>query len=503
MASPKHNMSMQNLSVPYMPKLQYRTRPLDGAKLPESASISPISPVSTSFSMATVSTAPTSSRSSNRSSSPNTKKATHEITSPSDAKSSSVPSSHPSPTLPEKNSKKRGGSFFGFFSVKEPSQQAFDDYQRQLRKKGAIKNGRASMMGLPGVSSAQLPPTVPKVNSRWDGLPKAMKEKEKQKQTNSSQSIGGRNRSIRTSGSETSTSTTPSSTRSRGSSLNSKTRGLQHPRATNPTDLYGWETGSGSSGSITRKDTKAHDEAFQRLSIPSSPNPHFAVSPAPPLPSKLPEVYSKQMLADPGLLLGPSSYSSSPTRSNINSSPVSSITLSLPKKSSYVQPDGCAKSGQTSTAEIPDTDEIIITSKGLHILGPPAGAGQNARDSPFLAGEAEEVDLSRKDTPPDTASTRQAMSHGSSSYDPFFASSNDINPESWVAKGAVRNTANTDRSACDRSGADMNSICQAVAPWEDPSPKINDGSKKQCRSLPTPDRGQKLRKKSKMGIFSR
>lgn len=495
-------MSMQNLSVPYMPKLQYRTRPSDGANLPESDSISPVSPVSTSFSLATVSTAPTSSRSSNHSSSPNSKKATQESTNPVDVRSSLVPSSHSSPTGPKKNSKKRGGSFFGFFSVKEPSQQAFDDYQRQMCKKGAIKNGRAGVMGLPGVSSTKLPPTVPKVNSRWDGLPQAMKEKGKQKQTNSSQSIDGRNRSIWTSGSETSTSTTSSSTRSRGSSLNSKTRGLQHTRVTNPIDLYGWETGSGSSGSVTKNDIKAHDEVLRRLSIKSSPNPRFAVSQAPPLPSRLPEEYSKKMLADHGMLLGPSSCSSSPTRSNINSSPVLSITSSLPKESSYVQPDGCAKRGRrTTTAKIPDTDEIIITSNGLHILGPPAAA-QKARDSPFLASEAEEIDRSHKDAPPDSASSPQAMSRGTSAFDPFYTS-NDIKPDSWVAKGAVRDTANTDRSACDRSRADMKSISLAVAPRKDPLPKINDGPKERCRSLPTPDGGQKLRKKSVMGLFSK
>lgn len=490
MASPNHNVSAQNLSVPYMPKLQYRTKSCDGTNFSHSDSISPVSPLSTSFSSATRSTAPTSPGS-DHASSPTSRHPMDKVGS-SDATSSTP--SLPSPTLPETNLKKRGGSFFGFFSVKEPSQQAFDDYQRQMRKKGASKNGRASVVLLPGVSSAKLPPTVPKVNSRWDGIPQVLKEKEKPKQTLSFQSIDGQSRSIRTSGSQGSTSTTTSSTRSRGSSLNSKTRGRPHTRATNPTDLYGWETASGSSGSITRSDIKAHEEALKSLSITSSPQPYFTVAQAPPLPSILSEEYPEK-LEDPGRLLGPAG--GLPTRST---SPIPITSLS--KEPWIVQSDPCVKSSvRATTAEMLHSDEIIITSNGLRRLGPPARARQKARDSPFLAGEAEEVTMSDEDTPPD-ASSRLAVSHGSSSFGPFDASSNNINPNGRVGKGVRRATVNPDGSACGYLGADTKSIGQAISPWEDTSPKINDGSKERSCSQPTLD-GGKLRKKSMMGIFSK
>lgn len=494
MASPNHNMNVQNLSVPYMPKLQYRTKSCDGINFPRSDSISPVSPVSTSFSSTTTSTAPTSPRS-DHTSSPTSKHPMDKVGS-SDATSSTSP--HPSPTISETNSKKRGGSFFGFFSVKEPSQQAFDDYQRQMRKKAASKDGRASIVGLPGVSSAKLPPTVPKVNSRWDGIPQVLKEKEKPKQSPSFQSMDGQSRSIRTSGSQGSTSTTTSSTRSRGSSLNSKTRGLQHTRATNPTDLYGWETASGSSGSITRNDIKAHEEALKALSITSSSKPYFTVAQAPPLPSILPEEYPGK-LEDAGRLLGPAG--GLPIRSNSRPSPMPITSLS--KKSLNVQSDPCVKSSlRATTVEIPDTDEIIITSNGLRLLGPPARARQKARDSPFLAGEADEVTMSDEDTSPD-ASSRLAVSHGSSSFGPLDASFKDINPNGWVGKGANRATVNPDGSACGYLGANTKSIGQAITtPWGDTSPKISDGSKERSRSQPTLD-GGKLRKKSMMGFFSK
>lgn len=481
-----------------MPKLQYKTRSSDGTHLSRSDSISLVSPVSPSFSLATVSTAPTSSRSSDNGSSPSLKRATLETVGLPDARPSSVPPSHLSPTRPERSSKTRGGSFFSFFSVKEPSQQAFDDYQRQMRKKGARKNGQASAIGLPGVSSAKLPVTVPKVNSRWDGIPQAVKEKEKQKQTTSLQSIDGRSRSLRTSGSESSASTNTSSESSRGSSLNSKTRGLQHTRAANNTDLYGWETASESSGSITRS-YNSHDEKLPPLPT-SSPRPHLTVSQAPPLPSMLPEKYPKRALKDAGLLLGPSS-SSSPTRSNIVTPPITSMP-SFPSKASYVQSDYHAKNGvRATTVEVPDADEIIIASNGLHILGPPASARRKARDLPFLAGEADEMTLPDEDASPDTASKRQLMSHRSRSFP--FESSHDVNPDSWVAKGANKGTENTGGSAWARSEVDMNTIGQAITPWEDPSPKVHDGSKERYRSLLTPDGGQKSRKKSMLGVFSK
>lgn len=503
MASPNHNMRVQNLSVPYMPKLQYRTRSSDGASLPRADSISPVSPVSTSFSLSTVSTAPTSPKSSDYGSSPSIKEATLERVSPKDARSLSITPSHLSPTLPEKKTKKRGGSFFGFLNVKEPSQQAFDDYQRQMRKKCASKNGRASAIGLPGVSSAKLPPTVPKVNSRWDGIPQAVKEKENKKQADSSQSIAGRSRLIGSSGSEGSTSKT-TSIRSKGSSLKSKASGLQHLRAADIADLYGWETASGTGGSISRNDIKAHDEALKALSITSSPKPYFTVSQAPPLPSSLPEDRPQKAPADAGLLLGASSCSSSPIGSNTRSLPTTSIALPLSKESSYLQSDHCTKSGLRTTAiEILDTNEIIITSKGHHVLGPPASAGRKARHSPFLAGEAEEMTVPDRDASPNDVSRIQPMSHGSSPLDPFRASPNHANPDRWVARGANRDTSNMDGTALGCSGADMNSISHAIAPWENPSPKINDGPKERDLSLPTPDRGQKLRKKSMMGIFNK
>lgn len=491
---------MQDSAVPHRPKLQYRTRSSDSAGLPRSDSISLVSPLSTTFSLATVSTAPTSPSSPDHGSTSSSEKPNLEIASVADDRPQFNSPSHHSPKLPEKNSKKGGGSFFRFFNVKEPSQEAFDDYQRQMRKKGYKKDGKANAIGLPGVSSAKLPPTVPKVNSRWDGIPQAVKEKEKQKHAKASLPIGGSSRSIGTSGSERSTSTTTSSTRSRGSSLNSKTRGLQHAHAAHVADLYGWEAASESSGSFTKAEIKAHDEALQLSSIKRSPRAHFIIaSQVPPLPSTLPKEYLKKTPADNGLPVGPTFCSSSPTRNNNRSSPIAS---SLSDRSSYVQPDHFLDDRLRSTRiEIPDINEITINSKGIHILGPPVSAGPKARDSPFPASEADEMSMPSKKASPDGTCTTQATSLTSSPIDPFHVSFNGVDSGRRSAQGSSRDTANKDGSAYGYFGGGTNSISQAVAPWEEPSPMTNNDLAESCRHLPTLDGGHKLTKKSMM-VFS-
>ncbi|KAI9806699.1 MAG: hypothetical protein M1825_006156 [Sarcosagium campestre] len=71
---------------------------------------------------------------------------------------------------------KKASSLFGFLKVKDPSTQAFKDYQKALEV--AKSTAVVPCKVMPGVSSAKLPPSVPKVNSRWDGMPQ-MKEKER------------------------------------------------------------------------------------------------------------------------------------------------------------------------------------------------------------------------------------------------------------------------------------------------------------------------------------
>lgn len=73
--------------------------------------------------------------------------------------------------------KKKSSGVLGFLTLKEPSTSALEEFAEQERRKAAQKNFRSDGVMLPGVSSQKLPDHVPKVNSKWDGLPDSAKRK--------------------------------------------------------------------------------------------------------------------------------------------------------------------------------------------------------------------------------------------------------------------------------------------------------------------------------------
>lgn len=82
----------------------------------------------------------------------------------------------PNPSAKDMKRKKRN-SLLGRLSLKEPSTSAFEKFAKQQQKQAASKGGRMTAVGLPGISSQKMPPDVPKVNSKWDGLPSPVTEK--------------------------------------------------------------------------------------------------------------------------------------------------------------------------------------------------------------------------------------------------------------------------------------------------------------------------------------
>ncbi|KAL9056313.1 MAG: hypothetical protein Q9162_003004 [Coniocarpon cinnabarinum] len=70
--------------------------------------------------------------------------------------------------------KKKKNGIMNFLTAKEPSTDAFLKYAEQQRRAAALKGpGSASMQNL---SRQKLPEYVPKVNSKWDGMPKIAHE---------------------------------------------------------------------------------------------------------------------------------------------------------------------------------------------------------------------------------------------------------------------------------------------------------------------------------------
>jgi hypothetical protein len=99
---------------------------------------------------------------------------TASVTSPSLASTTSSASSSNDSKSP--GAKKKKGSVFGFLSLKEPSQRALEQYAEAQRKQMSEK-GTSSPTARSdnGYASKKLPPTVPKVNSKWDGVPDGIK----------------------------------------------------------------------------------------------------------------------------------------------------------------------------------------------------------------------------------------------------------------------------------------------------------------------------------------
>ncbi|KAI4088798.1 MAG: hypothetical protein LQ344_005851 [Seirophora lacunosa] len=276
----------------------------------------------------------------------------------------------PSPRSVKPPKKKSSSSFFNFLSVKEPSTQAFEAYQEQMKKRGTTQTGRANAVGLPGVSSAKLPPTVPKVNSKWDGVPQPAKDRASKDVNMDRQSLyAATSRPLHTSRSTGSNMTgmTSSSTSSK-SSTGSATRGngklkLEHDNLSN---MYGWEPSSQSNRSST-------------LSIPLEPR--GSTSSAPTLcrdtsmsfSSRPPEIAesTNELPANMPPPLDPSSNLSSPMISPATPPPLTpnGSLHALPLSPRVGYPGYTSPAPKSSNTK---NEGVILTSSGINVLGPPA-----------------------------------------------------------------------------------------------------------------------------------
>ena len=252
---------------PHMPKLTYRSNSI---KVPTTRDSSTTVSTST-ISLATPSTAPTTPRFST-STKPSLPRLPSDRVSPTsgrfpvdalqEPKSPNVPLSSAKNSTNAGRKEKKGGSFFNFLSVKEPSAQAFEEYQNQMRKKTQGRKGRPSAVGMPGVSSAKLPPTVPKVNTRWDGVPQALKEKEKEKDKSKDPP-----RLSVSAGSKKPASSRPGQLSRSGTSHSASSTSSGNRLA----DLYGWSTPSSSSGSIAKDFALEHNKPKKTPSTTTLP----------------------------------------------------------------------------------------------------------------------------------------------------------------------------------------------------------------------------------------
>ena len=364
MASPNPEYTSPQGQPLRLPKLSYRTRSCDAES---------VSSASTGLTRSTASTTPTSPLQSDFCPSPRSPPS--EMSLPSSPRQSSF---GPSQKVSSSNLNKKGSKFLsGLFGIKEPSAQALQDYERQLKKHG---RGRVSAVGMPGVSSAKLPATVPKVNSKWDGVPRTLKEREKHgdARRQSTSGLSRRPGSSRSGGSDHRAPSTADSSRrrlSRGTIDGVSTRsGSSNTLA----ELYGWETNSPHSGNSAINFSAEHRPTTSR-SAPSI-SPH-----EPPAPLAITAPPVELSLPSPSGSPNPPSLSNSPVLTPFDSSPATPdtppplISLIPPKlESSY------RESTHIALHEAPDlAEEVVVKSAGVNVLGPPAAAKRKPKPTPL------------------------------------------------------------------------------------------------------------------------
>ena len=470
-----------------LPKLSYRTR---------SCETESVSSVSTGFSRSALSTTPTSPLHSDFCPSPRSP--------PSEMSFCSSPRQStfaPSPLSPRSSStipKKQSNFFSSLFSVKEPSAQALQDYQRQLMKQGG---GRVTAVGIPGVSSAKLPATVPKVNSKWDGVPQVLKEKEKQQDT-------ARLCTSKSEGSQHRATSAANSSRRRLSRGTLGGVSVQSSSSNNLAELYGWETSSHHSGSCATDFSAEHRPSTSRTTSswsapPLQPNSSFSsrdisqpsATPSTPTDVPLPSSYGSPDL--PALSYSPmlTPYDSSPATPDVPS-PFTGLASPL---SEAVSQDKNKK----TLLEVPGSaGEVIVKSAGVNILGPPAVAKRKPRPTPLQpsdqrpktsGGEVQFSSILRREAPvqENLPSPRPLPN----SYFPTTVTTPDS--DSSIKVPTRRN------STRERLGLGINFKHQMAAPWQLPEQSTDVKAKDERIITPTPEGGQSLKRKSRMSLFKK
>ena len=346
-------------------------------------------------------------------------------------------------------------------------------------------NGRVTAVGLPGVSSAKLPPTVPKTNSKWDGVPQTVKEREKYRekakrysssgmyQTNSSaDSMRSDTRTTRTAASRKYESRGGASVHSNGSS-------------NNLADLYGWEVrGLAGDGSIKEKDFAAEG------SRPSTSETTLSFT-APSLQRD-----TKSPPREPPRIVRNDPENPLPTMSGALTPEHSSSPILTPCDPSPLTPDAHSKIGsqspphynenkdeyfKTTILDLPSFDnETMVRSKGPNVLGQPYTAKR--RPKPATAQSDMDFQLTpilKKDT---TASK--------STPPPRPATAND--QDSAAKNGFPRKGL----------GLAVNLKNQGSAPSLSPRPIKSESAKEERIITPTPEGSYSLRRKSRMSLFA-
>ncbi|MCJ1370120.1 hypothetical protein MMC20_001332 [Loxospora ochrophaea] len=400
----RHGAAGLPQSQPYIPKLSYRKTFTESSDPSPRWSIRTTSTSATDGTTTTTLTTPTSPSHSDYFPSPRSPQFSLETPNSQIGLSDTTQQYFPSQKSQVKLTKKKSSSFFKFLTVKEPSTQAWLDYQESLRKQNAGQNkdnGRVSAVGLPMVSSAKLPRTVPKVNSKWDGVPESVKEKEKRlkagnRMSTHSQASGP----VATRGDNLSRT---SSSASLGSKLSRDGRSLLlDSSSTSARSASPLRASSISSGSDVKD---FGDVQIRSRSCPTT-TPLDTISYLPPdvpAPPEIPEIYRKK--SEPGSTHGldvprhSASPSLTPTDPSPCTPPFSSPLIPFKTEVEDQQPLSSITNLTIAEADGHSPDRVIVRSAGADVLAPPSAVRHYAKASPSASDEKQNKSPTQKTKP--------------------------------------------------------------------------------------------------------
>jgi hypothetical protein len=343
--------------------------------------------------------------------------------------SSSHSSTSRSPTVrssgmsasPQLVKSKKKNSFLGTLFTKEPSTDAFVQMQNESRKHMAENPGRINPPGMSGVSSFKIPEHVPKVNSKWDGMPqKGNDHYDHTKRDSSTNSRGSSSKGSSTRSRSVGPNRRGSHSRHLSGSTNiSKRSGHTRSRSSARQDEKRADMGEAtraaenvsSSNGVRDARPKSMSIRSQTLRSSSGSSLPYMTSFFPndiPEPPGMPQMAGGQALTQPSVKassernsrqgfpgqgdngLGTSPHHvSSPVSTPLELSP---ITPSSEPVSLHLRGHPVSHVDDLYIPQLPDADstEPVFRSSGSHLLDPSAPTRKVSKESVrgFLAGEA-------------------------------------------------------------------------------------------------------------------
>lgn len=324
--------------------------------------------------------------------------------------------------------KKKSSIFGGLFATKEPTQKALNQVAAQMM----AQHGSTTPGKVPHVSMEKMPEHVPKVNSKWDGVPNAVKERDKREKDrqkalkrDSMASSGTRVRSpesLERSGRHLRSASTCSRDPSMSSRGRSSKSHRTDPRSPNPHKFYAQSVNS--SGDLASQQRSEDNQELWIVYTPSNysqslryssstslPNITTSVHEDIPAPPPVPAMYrsnpgTKNRLHDPdkeskGSKTAPSvlehalsappveaipEHTSSPIATPREGSPVTPSTQQTPENFSRVRDSMVSTPGSVSLESSgPKILPLPLSSNKKKLLKQPVDA--------FLAGEARPLEL--------------------------------------------------------------------------------------------------------------